>query len=104
MWNYKSNSLGMLNESEIHLYEYGTTSFINNFCYSMNAWRDETCMGARKNTEKEKSSIAKRVNKNLSFNVNSYNTDRPVNPTVANNKWLGRNNSAEEKTKNDIFH
>ena len=39
-------------------------------------------MDARNNTEKEESAIAKRVNKNLVFKVNSSNTDRPVNPTV----------------------
>ena len=42
----------------------------------------------RNKTEKEESAIAKRVNKNLVFNVNSSNTDRRVNPTVANNKSL----------------
>ena len=42
----------------------------------------------RNKTEKEESAIAKRVNKNLVFNVNSSNTDRRVNPTVDNNKSL----------------
>ena len=32
----KNISLGMLNKSEIHLNEYGTTRLINNFCFSMN--------------------------------------------------------------------
>ena len=31
------NILGMLNKSEIHLNEYGTTRLVNNFCCSMNA-------------------------------------------------------------------
>ena len=78
----KNISLGMLNESWIHLNEYGTTRLVNNFCYSMTAWRDETCMGAKNNTEKEESAIAKRVKKNLAFNVNSSNTNRSVNPAV----------------------
>ena len=39
-------------------------------------------MGGRNKTEKEESAIAKKVNKNLVLNVNSSNTDRPVNPTV----------------------
>ena len=51
-------------------------------------------MGTRNKTEKEESAIAKRVNKNFVFNVYSSNTDRPVNPTVDNNKSLSRNNSA----------
>ena len=42
----------------------------------------------RNKTEKEESAIAKSVNKNLVFNVNSSNTDRRVNPTVDNNKSL----------------
>ena len=33
----KNISLGMLNESRIHLNEYGTTRLVNNICYSMNA-------------------------------------------------------------------
>ena len=60
-------------------------------------------MGARNNTEKEESAIAKRVNKKLVFNVNSYNTDGPVNPTVDNNMSLSRNNSAEKKARTDVF-
>ena len=52
-------------------------------------------MGTRNKMGKEESAIAKRVNKNLVFNVNSSNTDRHVNPTVDNNKPLSRNNSAE---------
>ena len=32
----KNISLGMLNKSEIHLNEHGTTCLINNFCFSMN--------------------------------------------------------------------
>ena len=65
----------------------------------MTAWPDETCMGARNNTEKEESAIAKRIKKNLAFNVNSSNTDRSVNPTVDANKSLSRNNSAEESAE-----
>ena len=56
-------------------------------------------MGARNNTEKEESAIAKRIKKNLAFNVNSSNTDRSVNPTVDANKSLSRNNSAEESAE-----
>ena len=47
-------SLGMLNKSGIHLDENGSTRLLNNFCYSMNAWREETCMGARNKMEKKK--------------------------------------------------
>ena len=93
----------MKNKSEIHWNKNGTTSLVNNFGDSMNAWREETCMGTRNNTEREESAIAKRVNKNFIFNVNSSNTDRPVNPTVDNKKSLNRNNSAEERTENDVF-
>ena len=57
-------------------------------------------MGTRNKVE---SAIAKRINKNLIFNVNSFNTDRPVNPTVDNGKSLSRNNSAEEWAENDVF-
>ena len=60
-------------------------------------------MGTKNKTEKEEYEIAKRLNKNLVFNVNSSNTDRPVNPTVDNNKSLSRNNSAEERAGNDVF-
>ena len=60
-------------------------------------------MGGRNKTEKEESAIAKRVNKNLVFNVNSSNTDRPVNPTVDSIKSLRGNNSAEERAENDVF-
>ena len=60
-------------------------------------------MGTRNKMGKEESAIAKRVNKNLVFNVNSSNTDRPVNPTVDNNKSLSRNNTAEERDEHDIF-
>ena len=60
-------------------------------------------MGGRHKTEKEKSAVAKRVNKNLVHNVNSSNTDRLVNPTVDSIKSLSRNNSAEERAKNDVF-
>ena len=60
-------------------------------------------MGTRNKTEKEESTITKRVNKNLVFNVNNSNTDRPVNSTVDNIKSLSRNNSAEKRAENDIF-
>ena len=60
-------------------------------------------MDGRNKTEKEKSAIEKRVNKNLVFNVNSSNNDRPVNPTVDSIKSLSRNNSAEERAENDVF-
>ena len=60
-------------------------------------------MGGRNKTEKEESAIAKRVNKNLVFNVNSSNTDRTVNPTVNSIKSLSRSNSAEERAENDVF-
>ena len=93
----------MKNKSEIHWNKNGTTSLVNNFGDSMNAWREETCMGTRNNTEREESAIAKRVNKNFIFNVNSSNTDRPVNPTVDNNKSLSRNNTAEERDEHDVF-
>ena len=51
-------------------------------------------MGTRNKTEKKESAITKNVNKNLIFNVNSSDTDRPVNPAV---------NSAEEGAENDVF-
>ena len=54
-------------------------------------------MDANNNMEEEESAIAKKVNKNLVFNVNSSNTGRPVNPTVDSIKSLRRNNSAEKK-------
>ena len=57
-------------------------------------------MGTRNKTGKEESVIAKRVNKNFIFNINSSNTDRPVNPTLNNNKSLSRDNSAEERAEN----
>ena len=57
-------------------------------------------MGARNNTEKEESAIAKKVNKNYVFNVNSSNTNRPTNPTVETVKSLSKNNSGEERTEN----
>ena len=60
-------------------------------------------MGGRNKTGKEKSAIAKRVNKNLVPNVNSCNTDRPVNSTVDSIKSLSRNNSAEVRAENDVF-
>ena len=60
-------------------------------------------MGTRNKTEKEESAITKNVNKNLVFNVNSSDTDRPVNPAVDNIKSLSRNNSAEERAENDVF-
>ena len=60
-------------------------------------------MGTRNKTEKEESVIVIRVNKNFIFNVNSSNTDRPVNPTVDSIKSLSRNNSAEERAENDVF-
>ena len=61
-------------------------------------------MDTRKKPGKQESAIAKKVNKNLVFNVNSSNTDRPVNPTVDNNISLSRNNSAEERTENSVAH
>ena len=60
-------------------------------------------MDTRKKPEKQESAIAKKVNKNSVFNVNSSNTDRPVNPTVDSIKSLSRNNSAEERAENDVF-
>ena len=60
-------------------------------------------MGGRKKTEKEESATARRVNKNLVLNVNSSNTNRPVNPTVDSIKSLSRNNSVEERAENDVF-
>ena len=100
----KNISLGMLNKSGIHLNENGTMRLVNNYCYNMNACRDKTCMDTRKKPGKQESAIAKKVNKNLVFNVNSSNTDRPVNPTVDNNISLSRNNSAEERTENSVAH
>ena len=61
-------------------------------------------MDARNKTEKEESAITKRINKNLVFNVNSSNTDRPVNSTVENIKSLSGNNSAEERAEMMCFH
>ena len=60
-------------------------------------------MGARNIMEKLESAIVKNVNKNLTLNVNSSNTDGPVNSTVDNNKSLSRNNFAEERAENDVF-
>ena len=60
-------------------------------------------MGTRNKTEKKESAITKNVNKNLVFNVNSSDTNRPVNPAVDNIKSLSRNNSAEERAENDVF-
>ena len=60
-------------------------------------------MDANNNMEKEESAIAKKVNKNLVFNVNSSNTDRPVNPIVENNKSLSGKNLFEERAENDVF-
>ena len=100
----KNISLGMMKKSGIYLNEYGSTRLVNNFCFSINASRDEICMGGRNITEKEEPAIAKRVGKNLVFYVNSSNTDRPVNPTVESIKSLSINNSAEESAENDIFH
>ena len=59
-------------------------------------------MGGNK-TGKQESAIAKRVNKKLLPNVNSSNTDRPVNSTVDSIKSLSRNNSAEVRAENDVF-
>ena len=59
--------------------------------------------GRRNKTEKEESALAKRVNKNLVFDVNNCNTGRPVNSTVDSIKSLSRNKSAEERTENDVF-
>ena len=83
----KNISLDMLNKSGIHLNENGTTGQSRKRRIrkrSENKIRNKI----RNKTEKEESAIAKRVNKNLVFNVNSSNTDRPVNPTVDNNKSL----------------
>ena len=49
-------SLGMLNKNGIHLNDYGATRLANNFCFSVNAWQDETCMaqeteGKKKNLQ-----------------------------------------------------
>ena len=63
---YRNISLGMLNKSGINLNEYGSGSLINNFCYSMNAWQEETCINTRNKKEKEESAITKRVTK-ISF-------------------------------------
>ena len=60
-------------------------------------------MVGKNETEKEESAIAKRVKEKLVLNVNSSNTDRPVNPTVDKIKSLSRNNSAEERAENDVF-
>ena len=60
-------------------------------------------MGTKNKTEKEESTISIKGNKNLVFNVNSSNTDRPVNPTIDNNRSLNKNNFAEERFENDIF-
>ena len=60
-------------------------------------------MVGKNETEKEESAIAKRVKEKLVLNVNSSNTDRPVNPTVDSIKSLSRNNSVEERAENDVF-
>ena len=60
-------------------------------------------MGRRNKIGKEESAIGKRVNKNVVPNVNSSNTDRPVNSTVDSIKSLSRNNSAEVRAENDVF-
>ena len=59
-------------------------------------------MGGNK-TGKQESAIAKRVNKKLLPNVNSSNTDRPVNSTVDSIKSLSKNNSADVRAENDVF-
>ena len=34
----------IINKSGLHLNEYGTTQLVNNFCYTMNKWRDKICL------------------------------------------------------------
>ena len=60
-------------------------------------------MGTRNKMEKEESAIAKRVDKNLVFNVNCSNTDRFVNRTVDNKNSLSINTSVEARAENDVF-
>ena len=60
----KNISLGMLNNSRIHLNEYGTMQLVSSFCYSMNVCREDNYVGARSNTEKEEPEIAKTEKKN----------------------------------------
>ena len=97
----KNISLGMLNISGIYLNENSTTCLVNNFCHSMNAWRDKTCTDTKSKTKKRKICNSKKVKKSL--NVNRCNTDRPADPTVDNNKSLSRNNSSEERAETDAF-
>ena len=59
--------------------------------------------GHRKQNGKKESAIARKGNKNFAFNVNSFNTDRPVNPIVDNNKSFSRNNSAKKRAEHDVF-
>ena len=59
----KNIILGILNKSGIHLNKKDTKHLVKNFCYDVNAWRNETCMATKNKTEKEESDIAKRVKK-----------------------------------------
>ena len=60
-------------------------------------------MEAQSATEMEDPPLTKTVNQNLVFNVNKYNTDRPTNSTVDNNRSLSKTNSVERRPENYAF-
>ena len=60
-------------------------------------------MEAQSATEIEDSPLTKTVNENLVFNVYKYNTDRPSNSTVDNNRSLSKTNSVERRPESYAF-
>ena len=60
-------------------------------------------MDAQNTSEKIDSSLAKKVNKNLVFNVCNSDTDRLANSTVDNNNSLSKTNSVERRSENYDF-
>ena len=101
--NNKNKILKILNKRGFHLNEYDTIRFVSSFSYNMNVWQYEICMEAQSATEIEDSPLTKTVNENLVFNIYKYNTYRPANLTVDNNRSLSKTNSVERRLESCAF-
>lgn len=64
----------MLNSSEFHLNDSGTTCLVNNFCYALSKWYKSICIG-NNILPKEKHKLVKIF---LIFNFSKENADRKI--------------------------
>ena len=87
----------MLNQSGLHLNEYGTRRLVKKFYYNLINWWDTICLDRNTN---EKSVKTKKVNGNLNFNVSTANTNSTIiSCPETQNRLRGNKGTSRNKIK-----